>query len=361
MIGDGDDLLECGDCHSQPGAHNWTGPNVLGLDPDWMPENNGRPASGIDTRDAENAISNRVSDTCELCHYYLRDSSAFTVRTPTALQADAYRDMMGQFPEDGGRSNLEFQRLGEATHFLGDVDMLDVNGAVRGWDQGVVFDGTTEIPFDARNQDWPNGNTFNDTNTAWSRWGTPTPGEHLVCESCHELEPDKNALGSKLLVYWYEENADSGRGGDNSATSYFCEGCHGDNGPTGTHPLTGDTVDRTGNVLTTDPGVSELLATTAPSGLPHASFITGSAGTSTFPNSGNTTDMSCDSCHQVHDAPDQSGTYILEGPDANLNDNGQPLGEHGGGVAGSHPGTPPELDYTGFCDQCHWYTYDIRP
>jgi predicted CXXCH cytochrome family protein len=369
MIGDGDAAgeLTCGDCHNGGGAagtagaaHNWPGKNALGLDPDWMPVNNGR--NSTDTMAEELKLSDRQSDTCELCHYLLRTAPTATVQTPTAYAADAYRDTVGQFPEVDGRETIppdEFQRHGSGTHFLGTIDTSSADSAVRQWALGVVYDpdGAGEEPFDPRTQAWPNGNTFNDTNTAWSRWGTTTAGEHLVCESCHELEPDKNAPGSKLLVYFFQENKDSPRTGDNSGTSYFCEGCHGKDGPIGTHPMTGNTVSRTGTLLSTVI-TNPLLSAAAPSAVPSSAW-SGSvaAGTSTFPTPTNDTDMSCDSCHQVHDGPDNAGTYILDGPNGNFILNAGGYVQRGGA---NHPTAPANLDYTGFCDQCHWYTDTSR-
>ena len=41
-IGDQDEDMECSDCHNGQGAHNWTGEWRVGLDPDWVPTDNGR-------------------------------------------------------------------------------------------------------------------------------------------------------------------------------------------------------------------------------------------------------------------------------------------------------------------------------
>ncbi|MFC1855008.1 cytochrome c3 family protein [Thermodesulfobacteriota bacterium] len=370
-IGDGDNDLECGDCHSEPGAHNWVNANSIGMDPDWMPVNNGRPL-GNDTIAAEFAMSDRQSDTCELCHYMLRSPGTFTVQTPTATETYAFRDKVSQYPEFAGRAaDDDFQRLGTATHFLGSVDTTTTDAAVKGWTAGLVHDGSAagvagEVSgFDPRDTAWPNGNTkATGAGTAWSRWdsaGGANPGEHLVCESCHELEPDKNAFNSKLLVYFFAEdvtNPQIGRSDDNSANSYFCEGCHGDNGPDGTHPLTGDTVTRTDAPLTTDIIASALLGVAggggSPLGAPNRTptIVGGVEGTSTFPNFANTTDMNCDSCHQVHDANTTGATYIIEAPEGNVTDGSNIVNR--GGL--NHPQGTSNAEYSGFCDQCHEYT-----
>ncbi|MFC1856332.1 hypothetical protein ACFL2A_07340, partial [Thermodesulfobacteriota bacterium] len=253
-----------------------------------------------------------------------------------------------------------FQRLGTATHFLGTVDTTTTDAAVKGWTAGLIHDGLGEVstPFNPTTAAWPNGNTKTSAaGTAWSRWGTTTKGAHLVCESCHELEPDKNAFNSKLLVYYFSEdttNPQTGRSEDNSATSYFCEGCHAENGPHGTHPLTGDTVSKTDAVLTTDVTTSKMLHPTAPTATPTISG-TPVPGTSTFPNSpAITTDMNCDSCHQVHDANNNGATYILEAPEGNVLGGGSMVTR--GGV--NHPQGTSDSEFSGFCDQCHEYTTD---
>jgi predicted CXXCH cytochrome family protein len=372
-IGDTDGVLTCGDCHSLPGAHNWTGPKQIGMDPDWVPYNNGRPSDGTDTMLAELPLSVGMSATCELCHYMLRTGSYTLATTPTH---DAIDDW-DKSDHVGGGGSEEYQKNGVGTHFLGGVSPgFD-------WANGSIDNG--DNTFDARYEVWDN---LNPIGKGWSRWGTATEGEHLVCESCHELEPDKNENGSKLLLYWFAEDANNpGRGGndgDNFDTSKFCEGCHTANGPLNTHPMTNDTVSKTGNLLTTQnrcatgttPSFLQLISMQAPAGRPNGGGVNGYT---TFPDANK---MNCDSCHQVHDANTNSRTYILDAPEAYTDlgavtsggDDGQGNFErslliHGSPDAGlKHPlgntdvanGTP-DFDYTSFCDQCHNYTYNLCP
>jgi hypothetical protein len=342
-IGDGDNWLECNDCHNMTGAHNWTGPNAVGLDPNWEPTNNGRG-----TNDVVGGVTVNQSKTCEECHYLLRNSAARTVGTPT-------HSSVGEW-----ESEAEFQKTNVAgseqelgTHFLGTVNTTATQTAVKGWTAGLVWNGTAEVAnFNPVSTNWPNGKGTG----AYSRWdgttsGTTGGGTHLVCESCHELEPDKNAYGSKLLVYYFQEDTDSStvaglaHAGDNQGTSYFCEGCHGANGPKNTHAMTNDTVTRTQTALITG---SNYLAAGAPKATP--ATATGEVGYSTFPAADQ---LSCDSCHQTHDAATASTTYILDAPNGNVVAIGPAAAPRGGA---NHPDGDTTIDYTGFCDQCHRYT-----
>ena len=368
-IGDGDaaGILQCGDCHNGTGAHNWSGSGQVGLDPDWWPVNNGRTEA--DDILTELALSAGTSAVCELCHYTMRDGTIDLVNpgSPThASGSDWDTDKYGQG---------DYEKHGDGTHFLGNVNVGQ--GATIIWTDGWLgpFPGAL---FDATTESWRNTNATK-AYTGWSRWGTATAGDHLVCESCHELEPDKNEPNSKLLLYWFAEDFDNAaQAGDNDETSFFCEGCHSLNGPDGTHAMSGDTVSRTNMVLINDAASNsfELLrATLIGTGTPDITPA-GAPGTSTFPGDVGSHLMNCDSCHQVHDANSQSMTYILEAPDPNvgegsdtgLYDRGIP--NHGAPYSGGYPHPQsnltgidgfPELNYTGFCDQCHWYTYDNRP
>jgi hypothetical protein len=339
FIGNGDATLTCGDCHNGAGAHNWSGPNNVGMDPDWWPVNNGRGTTD-DLRESERLLSTALSTTCETCHYMLQTGAFVASTTPTHTLANEWV------------TEAEFNKDGTATHFLG-LTTLD-------WSLGSLDGGTTA--FDASdpvaNPTWPSG--------GWSRFGTTVEGDHLVCESCHELEPYKNVIGSKLLLYAYYENMAN-------PDSRFCEGCHGAKAPPETHVMTGDIVSRTGLALsTTNASGLQLLALNAPTATPLLNPPapgTGQAGYSTWPGAVND-QMNCDSCHQVHDASTNSATYILDGPFENVQLGVNPLveggGNHGGVINGSlglahplrnvDPAGNPDLDYTGFCDQCHWYT-----
>jgi len=348
-VGNGDALLTCTDCHgdSNNGAHNWTAASQVGMDKDWIPNDNGRGAADV----VGQAISG-LSNTCEKCHYLLTGpagSAANAIDSPTI---DGYAGITGQ---GAGTLNAEYQQTGTGTHYLGILNDTAADYAVRAWTNGVVHNGTgIDSGFDPRASAWPNGRTT----PGWSRWGTAAAagaGKNLVCESCHELEPDKNAVGSKLLLYFFAEGTTGPRANDNAGTSYFCEGCHGVNGPKNTHALTGDTVTRTNLALSTNT-TGSFLATDAPTATPSIAGTPG-AGYSSFPGANQ---VSCDSCHQTHDANSDSGTYILDAPEGNASatTSAQHAG-NGGANANGHvntPVTPTNLDYTGFCDQCHRYT-----
>jgi predicted CXXCH cytochrome family protein len=362
FIGNGDPDIECGDCHNMPGAHGWPGPNQINLDPDWWPVNNGRDIN--DTRLDELPKSQGMSATCELCHYILRnpayDPAVDVATSPTNTAANDWN--IADYPPAG-----EYQKIGDGTHFLGQVS------GTFDWTAGSLDEGATA--FDARTTSWTNSNP---EGQGWSRWGTVTAGEHLVCESCHEIEPDKNEPGSKLLLYFFAEDTNNAAN-HNGTSSKFCEGCHGAKGPPETHVMSGDTVSRTGQTIDTDNSNGyELLSGQAPVGTPNPlSWLGGLPGVSTFPGGAAADRMSCDSCHQVHDANTNSRTYILDAPEPNVRP-GADLVDYERGVPPvhaapftdglSHPlgntdgaGGLPDLDYTGFCDQCHWYTYNARP
>jgi len=353
-IGNGDARLSCNDCHgSGRGAHNWGGAGQAGMEPDWWPVNNGRTAT--DVQSDELAQSAGQSATCELCHYALRGVAGGTPTMPTSWA-----------------NETEFTTVGVGTHFLGNVN----TGAIT-FANGRTDAGTLNVTTGA----WPKG--------GWSRWGTTVAGAHLVCESCHELEPDKNEQASKLLLYFYREAADQtagvGRGvGQNLTQSYFCEGCHSHNpGGTISHPMTGDNVTRTSaNLATTNrctsgavPAYNQLINTYTPKAKPNGAAYTTAAGYGTFPGSNM---MNCDSCHQVHDSATNSRTYILDAPEDYVGAGSDPTNYVRGGVHASaslgkdglaHPlgntklasDASPDLDYTGFCDECHNYTYNLCP
>jgi len=382
QIGDGDNWLECNDCHNMSGAHNWTGPNAVGLDPNWEPLDNGR-SDGTDVVGGQNA---NMSETCEECHYRLDTAAgggaqdSTIAKTPTHLTAalDWVAADIGTGADGRGASgaNISYQKHGLSTHFLGDVNPAGGRGEIITWANGWV--GATNVPaagalFDATAAVWPNGNLT----PGYSRWGVvggvsnSVPPRHLVCESCHELEPDRNEPGSKLLLYWFKEGTDSdgtpaggGVAGKNGATSFFCEGCHSQNGPAATHAMSADTVTRTGLALNSSSNyldMQDLGDGVIPVAAPRLSGgVVGTIGTSTV-DVGMANGMNCDSCHQTHDAPTNSGSYILEAPSANVGDPAPVEFDGRGGdaaanVAGGHPYGNNDADYTNFCDQCHRYT-----
>ncbi|MBI5118244.1 hypothetical protein HZA56_17340, partial [Candidatus Poribacteria bacterium] len=209
---------------------------------------------------------------------------------------------------------------GEGTHYLGTTTMDYALGS---------FGGSS---FNATSDDWSGQGQ---ANARWSRFDGSSG--HVVCESCHDLEPDKNVPGTALLLAYYN---DGGQGGNNDPSG-LCEGCHGTSpGGTGTpHPMTGDTVSRTGVALTTT-----------------GSYTRGTIeGNATYPGSNA---LNCDSCHQPHDADTHGGTYIYDSgqntsPTHDVTSPSQPGDSH---VPTNRRLLPPaDLEDASFCDSCHYY------
>jgi hypothetical protein len=307
-IGDGDTNMECADCHNGNGAHNWTAAGAVGLDPDWQPWDNARNA----TDDVVNRATPDMSKECIDCH------------TPTTTRFSPTR------PNVAG----EYQDVGDASHFLG------VSAPLATWT--ATFTNATAIPGGGTfvNDVWAGG--------GWSRFGGATGAvaatSELVCESCHDLEPDKNDGNNALLLHEYGE-------GIAEARSILCEGCHGPAGASGNaHPQTGDVVGR----ATLAARSPDTLNTTA--GAPgYADF--GDRGTTWYPAANQ---MNCNTCHQPHDAVSTSGTYILESttgvatlteitgvPDVAVTVGGRSWANR----RYNAPATP--LDYQNFCNLCH--------
>lgn len=308
VIGDADAVLTCGDCHSGSGAHNWSAAGAVGLDPDWEPRDNGRGAES----EANRVVLN-TSKECVDCH--LPSGNRFS---PTR-----------------GTDHVDYQgTAGDASHFLGLPETT-----LNNWPAASV--NTTAVPAGTFVTD-----VWAGTGGGYSRFDGPNGAvaatSTLVCESCHELEPDKNsASANALLLYPYEEGTDQAR-------SLFCEGCHG---PTGAglaaHPQTAEEVGRA--TLAGGRGNPALLITA----------ITGYAqnGNRGFAKYPNTDRMNCDTCHQPHNSSSPSGTYILEGSDALPQVTGTPdadvtlYGRSWTGKQYDTNATP--LDYQNFCLLCH--------
>ena len=295
LIGNNDATLTCDDCHGAgSGAHNWTSSGV-GLDPDWEPAGNGKGTKAFEQ------INATLSKECVDCHIAGRADNNPTNNGTNggALVPHAWRvDSPG------------FQDIGEGTHFLG-ANAMDYTLGSLG---GGAFNATTT--------NWTDG--------GWSRFdgalGT------VACESCHELEPDKNTSGTALLLEHYKDGGTAAI----DDPSGLCEGCHGTSpGGSGTpHPMTGDGVTRTGANLVTNGAYTRAAI----------------EGNATYP-AGDA--LNCDSCHQPHDADTGGGTYIYDSGEgmvpphdvtsANLVD---------GSVRGSAIAA---IEDAPFCDSCHFY------
>lgn len=304
-------VLSCNTCHIGAGAHNWAASGGgIGLNPNWRPANNGRDFTtprndqfvGTGTGTAY-----YTSTTCMDCH--LAQTASVN-------------------PSDGTvTGEAEFQNHGNGTHYVG--SFASAFFAVQTL-RGVT--GTPTINVSSSTDTWPAG--------GWSRFGGTSAAPVLVCESCHELEPDKNGGSAHALLQPYVEGLAA-----QQDYADLCEGCHGV--PAGTHPQTTDIVGRTGVALST--GAAAWLRTNAP---------TNFSGTSTW----GTNEMSCDSCHQPHSGPDTAGTLIIEGPAANVT-GGSTVAVTLGGVAGNggtvanrvNQATGALPNFSRFCDQCHSY------
>lgn len=305
-IGNGDEILTCTDCHFTR-AHNWTGSEIT-MDPDWEPAGNGRGPEELERTSAN------TSKECEDCHY-----SDNTLPGPTNNDSDDSSPVTHSW-----RTSSGYQDIGEGTHYLGSSSMDFSLGLFNG------------IPFNATTDYWTGQGQ---PNPRWSRFD----GElgHVVCESCHELESDKNVPGTALLLAQYSE----GGTGPDDDPSGLCEGCHGHSpGGGGTpHPMTGDIVSRTGLPLDTG---SQYIRPAGPEGNATFSGVDGIG-------------MNCDSCHQPHDADTEGGTYIYESgegvPDEKVHDvTGVPLPD--GNIPTNYRGFDVEdLQDAPFCDSCHFY------
>lgn len=330
--------LTCGTCHNgSGGAHNWAEPSAVGMDNSWKPRNNGRDAvRRIDMYNPD------MSKTCMDCHYAMDGDPASV--SPT----------LGPGATAAVGLEADFQPVNNSmgTHYIGlihkggtgwrDNTAIDIFDTGRTWKQMLPgYDNSVVAP-------------------GWSRFGGKETAPVLVCESCHELEPERNVGGGTnrhlLLARYGEGNNGNDGTGDANGHDVLCEACHGV--PPGTHPLTGGTVG-TGSV--------HVLSTTAPwIRKPVLGYVT--LGTN---------ELSCDSCHQPHDANTESFTFILDAPAAVAFPSGTQVTVAPGIVDASHPeattdyptanGTSgtyatPTLQgkggsFMGFCDQCHKYAY----
>lgn len=303
--------LGCGTCHAYSTAstgaiHNWTTPGRptdLSLNPGWVPTNNAPRGSALTTG---NLINANTSQICIDCHIALdQDANLYNVT------------------KHSNTSNSRYENLGSGSHFLGaSTAAFFAGGYIRG--------NQADPTFNATNEKWPNiDNGTVTTNGFYSRFDGSSATPIVVCESCHNLDPDVNT-GYKLTVAYYRE-------GDpyNQQYAPLCEGCHG--WPTGTHPVTDNTVPTTGAVLkTTDLNAQPATGPTY-----------GASGGS------NPGYVSCDSCHQPHSAKGSSliidtSTAVTSGASAVI----QTIG--GRNVVDRRNKASENIPtYSAFCLECH--------
>ncbi len=264
------ETLNCSTCHSAGGAHNWAGYSRLGMDANWIPKDNARGSF----------YATSMSTTCIDCHYSLDSNTTNDSPTKHDGVLTAYAG-----------TDVGFSVIGSGTHFLGQV----TSTAWAALNPGIAV----------TNTDWfAEGGKVG----ARSRFGGSAATPIMICESCHELQPSLNAGVNKHLLLVPFFDGDNGAGGNTTGRDGFCEGCHL---PSGTHPQTGDTVSRTGLPLSTDTTVAWLKAPSDASF--GATWVDTNLTFGTAPVL-----LSCDSCHQVHDANSEGHTYILDAKNSNV-------------------------------------------
>lgn len=325
------DRLTCGTCHTT--AHDWKRPGEAGLDPFWLPSNNGRGAT-----QALDMYNKDMSKTCMDCHYAM-DGDAASVN-PSMGSAQTVIDA-------SDKEYAHYQKVdrGNGTHYIGLIN----EGPTAAWVLAPILD-----IFDAT-RTWKAQKTeFREgLSDGWARFGGIDQKGYrvLVCESCHELEPDRNGGFRHLLLAPYEEgrNGIDEFPGDRDGRDILCESCHGV--PKGTHPMSGMVVSRTEKTL--DPK-SEWVRQTI-------------LGTATLDPVGSF--MSCDSCHQPHDANTDSYSWCIDAP-VSIQYPGRGIFKPINAPVLMNPNPAATLDYpspryatpttksvewTGFCEQCHMY------
>jgi hypothetical protein len=334
MAGQGD-ILTCTTCHG--GAHGWAQPGWAGLDPGWKPKDNGRA-----TLQADDMYDPDMSKTCMDCHYFMDGDGASVSPTLGSKQTVIV-------PSDDEYIHYQAADYSQGTHYVGLIH------EAGDWqlDPWVDMFDTTKT--------WQEQNSTKSGGLApgWARFGGEdrAGSRVLVCESCHELEPDKNRGFRHLLLAPYEEGQDGydEYTGDTDGQDILCVACHGI--PRGTHPMTGMVVSRTGLPLDAN---AEWLR---PVILGYATINRGKNA------------MSCDSCHQPHDANPNSWTFCLDAPYTGAIGTAEPpigpglpdpaspseLASYGYNLAGTDrvgDYATPTLEgrggsYTGVCLQCH--------
>jgi len=271
------DRLTCSTCHSN--AHEWSSPGLVGLDANWLPADNGR--SPVQVEDMYNPD---MSKTCMDCHYSMDGDGASM--SPTMGLRQTVIDS-----SDDEHKFYEVADKSMGTHYIGLIHenntkwryepVLDLFSTTKSWkEQGAGYE--------------------DGLSTGWSRFGgTDSSGSRvLVCESCHELQWSRNGGFRHLLLAPYEEgkNGLDEYRGDGDGHDILCEACHGI--PQGSHPMTGSEVTKTKELMNPEADwVRQEQLGYATVGKTEAA-------------------LSCDSCHQPHDANSNSATFILDVPEA---------------------------------------------
>jgi predicted CXXCH cytochrome family protein len=274
-----ENVLTCATCHTT--AHNWTQPGRVGLDPSWNPTDNGRYKEQV-----ADMFNPDMSKTCMDWHYFM-DGDGFSVSPTKGTLQEVI------LPSDEEFKHYQTVDRSMGTHYIGVIHEDDADK----W-RGEPLIGVVDTSRTWLRQS-PDSLFDDGLADGWSRFGGANlDGSRVLgCESCHELEPDKNNGFAHLLLAPYKEgnNGINEYPGDDDGADILCLVCHGK--PSGAHPMTGDIVSRSGAIL--DPNVGWVRDT-----------VLGNA-TLDFDYSS----MSCDSCHQPHDANSAGLTYILDVPE----------------------------------------------
>ncbi len=318
-IGNGDANLTCSDCHNGTGAHNWATAGGIGLDPQWIPFDNGRtlePACGV-----ASYIAN-TSRTCFDCH-----TNALNHFSPT--------------PFNGPVGNIAadiFESRGEGTHLLGGPLVTDLT---VGWFNGAVFNAFTGDYNPAAN------GADGITSCLQNRFGGAAGAFEVACESCHELQARRytgraaDASGSicyKLLNGQYFETKDE-------ADSNQCTSCHAlTPGGGGTHPLTGQTVTK---AVDAGRGVTTVIT-----GAGTYANAVGAPNSAEYPATANR--VNCDSCHQPHDTETNGATFVMEFYNNVAGLAADPITFATVAIANNTDSTK-NIPHTVLCTQCHAY------
>jgi predicted CXXCH cytochrome family protein len=279
VISGPDNMLTCSTCHTT--AHNWTQPGWAGLDPGWKPIDNGRSLL-----QAEDMYNPDMSKSCMDCHYFMDGDVASVSPTRGSLQTVITSS-------DAEFEHYQIAEFSMGTHYIGVIHEDDKER----W-QGVPLVDIFDVSLTWRQQS-PDSDFDEGLAEGWSRFGGDNSSGNrvLVCESCHELEPEKNGRFAHLLLAPYRDgqNGIDEYPGDEDGRDVLCEACHGR--PSGSHPMTGDIVTGTDQPLDTSAEwMREVIY-----------------GYATLDR--DTVSLSCDACHQPHDANSNSFTYCLDVPD----------------------------------------------
>jgi len=303
------DLLSCTTCHDALGAHNWTAryQDTLALDANWLPADNGR--TGVP---ATEAVAANMSQTCQDCHFEFTGATVYNPSLDGIILGEA-----------------QFQDHGDGSHFMGNTGDTPANMAIELTPvlAAVYTPGTL----------WPVG-IEGASGSGFSRFRNSYGGNvGIVCESCHELEPDKNnGPNGRLLLSDFTEGANGNENGDADGRDAFCESCHL---PGNSHPVSGQNVGRTGAALDVD-FTDEWLTD------PGATDVSLDAGSEW---------LSCDGCHQPHNADTNSANFILDYAGGLAVGAGLVAADGGDNLTNNYPDANKGPDHQAFCQRCHGY------